>query len=90
MFNICRVNRGKEPGREIEGKSSEESGTSEILREETSPTVHLYNADCIHMGTEKWTTGSNIKEVQFIGILAVEAKLTQVKSKGGVKNEAAM
>lgn len=24
---ICRVNRGKEPGREIEGKSSEESGT---------------------------------------------------------------
>ena len=45
-----QVNRGKEPGREIKGKSSEESGTSKILTEETSPTVHLYNADCITWG----------------------------------------
>ena len=42
------------------------------------------------MGTKKGTMGSNIKEVQFIGMLAVEAKLTQVKSIGGVKNETTM
>lgn len=53
--------------------------------------MHLIQCRLHPWGSEKWTNGSNIKEVQFIGILAVEAKLTQVKSKGeGVKNEAAM